>query len=156
MTATVPTTEPTPVRPNPPKRRRAAIAGVVVLLALGFLLWKGLGDATVFFYRADEAVVRKAELGDRRFRLEGIVVANSTRADNGGVNFEVEENGTTIDVVHQGDPPELFRDEIPVVLEGRWAGDHFASDRILVKHTSEYRKINPDRVKDYNPENPDR
>jgi hypothetical protein len=25
----------------------------------------------------------------------------------------------------------------------------FDSDRILVKHTSEYRKDNPDRVKDY-------
>lgn len=122
---------------------------MVVLAALGFLVWKGLGDATVYFYRADEAVARRAELGDRRFRLEGIVVAGTTSTTDAGVAFEIEENGATVAVSHQGDPPELFRDGIPVVLEGRWEGRRFASDRILVKHSSEYRKDNPERVEDY-------
>ena len=49
-------------------------------------------------------------------------------------------------VVHQGDPPELFQAGLPVVLEGRWQGDVFASDRILVKHSEEYKASNPDRV----------
>src|SRR5687768_1703623 len=149
MTATLPADDPIATRPARPPRRRATIAVLVVLAALGFLVWKGLGDATVYFYRADEAVAKRQELGDRRFRLEGIVVANSTRPADERVRFRVEENGTTVDVVHRGDPPELFREGIPVVLEGRWNGERFASDTILVKHTSEYRKDNPDRVEDY-------
>lgn len=129
--------------------RRALVAGAVVVVAIGALLWQGLGNATVYFKTADEAVAQRAELGDRRFRLEGIVLAGSTRPLGDGVAFTVTENGADVDVVHRGDPPELFKDGIPVVLEGRWDGDHFASDLIMVRHTSEYREDNPDRVKDY-------
>jgi hypothetical protein len=35
------------------------------------------------------------------------------------------------------------------VLEGRWQGRTFESELIMVKHTSEYREENPDRVEDY-------
>jgi cytochrome c-type biogenesis protein CcmE len=65
------------------------------------------------------------------------------------VEFEIISAGEVVPVVHQGDPPELFKPGIPVVLEGRWDGDVYASDRIMVKHTTEYREQNPDRVDDY-------
>ena len=130
-------------------RRRLWIVLVVIAGAIGFLLWKGLGDATVYFRTADEAVEQRAELGSRRFRVEGEVVAGSVRAVGDGVTFKIEENGARITVDHRGDPPELFRPGIPVVLEGRFEGRRFASDRILVKHTNEYRDKRPDRVKDY-------
>jgi cytochrome c-type biogenesis protein CcmE len=68
-----------------------------------------------------------------------------------GVDFTIENNGVDVDVVHHGDPPELFRPGIPVVLEGKWAGPHYTSDRIMVKHSASYRVKNPDRVKDYPP-----
>ena len=44
-----------------------------------------------------------------------------------------------VKVLHHGDPPELFKDGIPVVCEGRWQGDTFESDRIMIKHGAEYR-----------------
>ena len=43
------------------KRVWAALA--VVVGAVGFLMWQGLGNATVYFYTADEAVEEKGELG---------------------------------------------------------------------------------------------
>lgn len=131
------------------KRGRAALLlGVAVLLA-GGLLWKGLTNATVYFKTVDEAVAQKTKLGDRRFRLEGIVLAGSVKESKGGVDFTVTENNAEVQVHHVGDPPELFRANVPVVLEGHFAGPTYESDRILVKHTSEYRKDNPERVKDY-------
>jgi cytochrome c-type biogenesis protein CcmE len=66
--------------------------------------------------------------------------------DPGEVGFDVAFNGATVHVVHSGNPPELFKAGIPVVLEGHWEGDHFASDRIMVKHSEEYKEENPDRV----------
>jgi cytochrome c-type biogenesis protein CcmE len=130
-------------------RRRLWIASVVILGALGFLVFQGLGNATVFFKTADEAVRDKASLGTHRFRVEGVVVDGSVRPEGNDVLFKITNNGAVIDVLHKGDPPELFKPNIPVVLEGRWAGDHYASDRIMVKHTESYRVENPDRVKDY-------
>lgn len=130
------------------RRRGALLLGVAVVVA-GALLWQGLTNATLYFKTVDEAVAERAELGDRRFRLEGIVLAGSVKSRADGVDFVVTENEAEIRVHHVGDPPELFRPNIPVVLEGRFRGATFRSDRILVKHTEQYRKDNPDRVKEY-------
>jgi cytochrome c-type biogenesis protein CcmE len=140
----------TAVAPAPPVRgatpRRLWIAGAVILAALGFLMVKGLGNATVFFKTADEAVAQKASLGTHRFRVEG-VVENWTRDTPG--QFDITNNGKVVHVLFSGTQPQLFKNGIPVVLEGRWDGDHYASDLIMVKHTETYRAQHPDRVQDY-------
>ena len=139
------------VRPAKPASSRLRIVAVVVIVlgAIAFLVFKGLGDATVYFKTADEAVAEKAQLGTKRFRVEGAVVTDSVRQEGDVVRFEIISAGETVPVVHRGDPPELFKPGIPVVLEGHWDGDVYASDRIMVKHTSEYREENPDRVDEY-------
>ena len=127
-------------------RRRLWLAGVVVLAALGFLVFQGLGNATLYFRTADEAVAQRSELGDRRFRIEGDVVDGSVRQDGNNVSFTLTSKSVEVPVVHKGDPPELFRPGIPVVLEGRFQDDHFSSDRMLVKHSETYVAENPERV----------
>jgi len=127
-------------------RRRLAVAVVVVVGALGYLLYQGLGNATVYFKTADEAVAEKAQLGIRRFRIEGTVLPGSIRSDGRAVAFKIGQNGVTVDVLHTGDQPQLFKESTPVVLEGRWDGTHFASDRIMVKHSEDYKSQHPDRL----------
>ena len=125
-------------------RRRAWVVVGLVVVALGFLVVQGLGNATVYFKTADEAVAEREELGTRRFRIEGTVVDEPQDG-----RFRIEGDRETVNVSHTGDVPQLMQPGIPVVLEGRWDGDRFASDRIMVKHTSEYREDNPERVQDY-------
>jgi len=132
-----------------PRRRRVAIVMLGVAAVVGFLAVRSLGAATIYFRTADEAVAQKAQLGTRRFRIEGTVIGDTIRAAGATTRFTIAANGTRVDVVHDGDPPELFQGGIPVVLEGHWAGSHFASDRIMVKHSEQYRAKNPSRVKDY-------
>ncbi len=127
------------------------MAGAVVLGALGFLVYQGLGNATLYFRTADEAVAQRASLGDRRFRIEGDVVAGTVTQVGQDVAFRIVSKGVEVPVVHRGDPPELFQPGIPVVLEGRFHGPGFSSDRILVKHSETYVAENPDRVADTSP-----
>jgi cytochrome c-type biogenesis protein CcmE len=129
-------------------RRRVTIAVIVVLAALGALLYQGLSNAATYFYTADQAVSHKAAQGTRRFRIEGTVLA-PVRTVNTSVEFQIENNNVTVDVVHTGNQPQLFKPGIPVVLEGRWSGNYFASDLIMIKHTATYRQQNPSRVTDY-------
>ena len=132
-----------------PRRRRGLLASVVLVAvvgALAFIAVKALGDASLFFLNADEAVEQRADLGTDRFRLQGTVVEASVDETDEGVAFAVEFNDVEVDVVHAGDPPELFQPGIPVVLEGNWEGEAFASDRILVKHSSEYEAENEERL----------
>ncbi len=122
---------------------------LVVLAALGFLVFEGLGNATLYFRTADEAVAQRASLGTRRFRIEGTVVPGTVAKSGNDVVFDIENNGKTVHVRNSGSPPEMFRPSIPVVLEGHFQGDVFLGDRIMVKHSETYRAQHPDRTKDY-------
>jgi cytochrome c-type biogenesis protein CcmE len=137
------------------QRKRLAFAGVAILGALGFLVAKGLGNATVYFKTTTEAVKERSSLGSRRFRLEGIVDDASVREVGDAVQFTISQDGAAIAVEHRGDPPELFQCNIPVVLEGRFADRAaadvplFESDRILIKHDNVYQEANPERLKEF-------
>lgn len=135
------------------KRKRLLVGGflVVLLLVLGVVAWQGLSNAALYFRNADEAVAQRDELGDRRFRLQGVVVPGSVEREGVAVRFVVAHNDVEVAVFHEGDPPDLFQPDIPVVLEGRWSqtDDVFESDAILVKHTEEYESDNPDRTDDF-------
>jgi cytochrome c-type biogenesis protein CcmE len=134
-----------------PRHRRNPWAYAVlgaVLLGLGIVVYQGLTSASLYFYNADEAVEQRADLGDKRFRLQGTVLGDSIESTDEGVDFTVAYNGARVDVHHDGDPPELFQPGIPVVVEGRWSGDTFASDTIRVKHSEQYEADNGDRLDD--------
>jgi cytochrome c-type biogenesis protein CcmE len=139
--------------PPSARRRRSPLAyGLVVLVVvgIGFVLFQGLNNAALYYRNADEAVRDKASLGTKRFRIQGTVQDDVTRTGD-EVDFTLkfpadDPNGTVVSVRHHGDPPELFKPTVAVVLEGRWSGDYFASDRILIKHSAEYIEDNPGRV----------
>ena len=141
--------EPIAVRtqPDAPKRN-TALRVIIVLAVIGgalALLVANLGASTTYFKTADEAVAEKEELGDRRFRVEG-VVTDPVVSSGDAVRFAVMATGVCVPVVHRGDPPELFKVGIPVVLEGRWQGDVYESDRIMVRHSNEYKEKNAERI----------
>lgn len=126
----------------------------VVLVAVAFLLFKFLTSATTYFCDADQVGVKSECSGDKRFRLRGAVVEGTVKNTSDGVDFDVVLNGKTIHVEHTGSPPQLFREGIQVVVEGKLVAgpsdgsgpNTFASDQLLVKHGEEYRKKNPGRV----------
>jgi cytochrome c-type biogenesis protein CcmE len=121
------------------------------VLALGFLAYKGLGEATTFFRNADEAVAERDSLGDRRFRLQGTVVPGTVDTDGTAVRFEVEYDCVTVPVRHEGSRPPLFKEGLPVVVVGAFVDGtekDFASDQIIVSHTNEYKEDEADRLEE--------
>ncbi len=136
--------------PARPRRSRGLLLVVVlvVLGAAGFLVSRALSDATLFFYNVDEAVERLDELGTDRFRMQGSVVPGTLETTSDGVTFTIVYNGVEAEVRHRGDPPELFGDTIPIVIEGRWEGVVFGSDRILIRHDETYVEDNGERISD--------
>lgn len=130
-------------------RRWVAVGALVVVLgALGFVLFQGLNDAATFFYNVDEAVEQRDDLEGERFRMQGNVVYGTVEETATGVEFTITYNDVEIPVEHTGTPPELFGPDIPVVIEGSFEGDGFASDEILIRHDNTYDEENPDRIAD--------
>jgi cytochrome c-type biogenesis protein CcmE len=135
------------------KRRRWLPAALVAALLVGgaVVLFQGLTNATVYFCNADEVGVKGGCEAGQRFRLQGAVVDGSVERTGDVVErFLVTYDGATVPVTYNGEPGGIFREGIPVVVEGRMGTDGtFAGDRVLVKHTEQYVEQNPDRTKDY-------
>jgi cytochrome c-type biogenesis protein CcmE len=121
-------------------RLRLGIVIAIICGAIAFLLLQ-IGDAASYLKPADEAVAERADL-DGDFRLMGVVVPGSLREEGADVRFVVEYECVTVPVLHKGSRPDLFREDIPIVLHGRFVEGtekDFLSDKIVVRHTEEYR-----------------
>ncbi|HWD24249.1 MAG TPA: cytochrome c maturation protein CcmE [Acidimicrobiales bacterium] len=144
-----------PLRSGSPRarrsRRRVYVAGAIVLVAIGFLIFKGVTSAFVYFKTAEQAVADRSSLGNSTFQIEGTVVAGSRHgtADPSVFSFDISSGKTRVHVDNTGAPPQLFAPGIPVVLVGHFEGgsDRFASDQILVKHSNQYKAAHPNRVR---------
>ncbi len=159
--ASKPADDLTPRSPRPARARRRKIIPVIIAVgaaAAVVVLAVNLVNGSLFFYDAKEAVARRPELGTDRFTLlgspiEGTIVPGF-EGDETVVAFTVSFDGVNVDVVHFGDPPDLFKAGVPVVLDGAWVnapaavdgftgretdGWHFASDRMRIKHDNNYK-----------------
>ena len=93
----------------------------LVLLALGYITFGGLNDNLVYYLTPTEAVEQRVDFPDgERFRLGGLFEDGSIVEIGGGVSFVVVDDGYSIEVGYSGAPPQLFRDNIGVVVEGTW------------------------------------
>ncbi len=120
--------------------RRFILLGIGGVLALVIALtFSSLDDNLTYYLYPTEAVEQKADFADgERFRLAGLVVAGTIDDVENGFAFDVTDGGATVPVVLTGTPPQLFGDEVPVLLEGAWAGGEFQADELLIRHDENY------------------
>jgi cytochrome c-type biogenesis protein CcmE len=124
-------------------RRSVTLFGVAaLLLGFGYLLYGGIGDNLVFYLTPSELAERGAEGHNSSVRLGGVVVPGSVNwdADALDLRFVLGDGTTEIEVHSRGAPPQMFRDGIEVLVEGRLAASGvFQSTNLMVKHSNEYR-----------------
>lgn len=121
-------------------QRRFILFGIggVVALALAITLI-GLNANLTYYLYPNEAVSQRDAFPDgEHFRLAGQVVAGSVGEDGDDLRFEVTDGSATIPVVLVNTPPPLFNEEVPVLLEGYWSGDHFLAEDALIRHDENY------------------
>lgn len=123
------------------KRRRLYALGLI-MLGIGAavtLVLTAFEDNIVFFYSPSD--LQAMELGDRRFRLGGLVEQGSLRklADGTTVEFLVTDTAHTLPVRYTGLLPDLFREGQGVVAEGQLEADGvFIATEVLAKHDENY------------------
>ena len=127
-------------------RRKSALAVAVVIIvaAFGFLLYGGIDKNVVFFLTPEELLARGTAAYDVPVRLGGLVQPGSVKwdADKLDLRFVVmDSGGQSVNVHSTGAPPQMFRDGMGVVVEGRYhRSGVFESTNLMVKHSNEYRK----------------
>lgn len=143
---------------KPKRKLLPRFLSLLLLIIVAIVLVRTLNDASLFFHPVDEAVEKREELGDRRFRIIGTPqpgISEVTLDNRQFLIFTLCVSQVYVDVLHEGDPAELFSPGVPVVLQGSWKeekpfglqllsspandGWHLRSDSMVVKHDNDYR-----------------
>ena len=117
-----------------------ALLGVGVLGLAGFMISQALNTSLVYFILPNEYAQQPSQYEDRRIRLGGLVAPESVRFNDAQLQltFLVTDGIQSYPVEHVGAPPELFRENAGVVIEGRFDDGVFVSDNLLIKHSEVY------------------
>jgi cytochrome c-type biogenesis protein CcmE len=128
-------------------KRGWIIAGVVIIVAVfGWLLFGGLEKNVVFFLTPKELLAKGTDGIGVPVRLGGQVKPGSVKwnAQTLDLRFIVTDGAREMQVHSTGAPPQMFRDGMGVVVEGRaGASGVFEATGLMVKHSNEYRAPKP-------------
>jgi cytochrome c-type biogenesis protein CcmE len=127
----------------PNKFAKIALTAVVMLSAIGGLLWYSLQQDTAYYKHVDEVMASPDQWHGKSLQLHGFVVKGTWKQKPNSLEyiFDVENKGKVVSASYTGILPDTFKDEAEVVLKGRLTGDaHFAVDPngVMAKCPSKY------------------
>lgn len=141
---TEPVTNEAPVsRKNASRNKWAAVGALgVALVAFLLITVSGIGDNLVYYWTPTDLEANRDKAVGATIRLGGMVKPGSIVGGKNGstLEFDVTDYKSTVHVKSNGVPPQMFREEIGVVVEGTMTdAGHFECNRLMVSHGNEYR-----------------
>lgn len=127
------------------KSLKWVIGGTVIVGAIVAMSFLTLNDNLVYFFTPSEAFAKAADLDGQVIKVGGMVKGGSVqwKPETLSLNFVLSDlKGYEIAVSHTGTPPDMFKENQGVVVEGRLTegGKAMISRNLMVKHSEEYKK----------------
>jgi cytochrome c-type biogenesis protein CcmE len=124
------------------KGLKVGLTTVVLVVALGGLLYSTLREGTEYYMHVEEVMAAPAQWQNKNLQLHGYVVKDSIlrKHDSLEYRFKVQSKGAVIDASYEGIVPDTFKDDSEVVLKGRLGPDGFrvAPNGVMAKCPSKY------------------
>jgi len=126
------------------KKTRLFMIAAFAVATIAFIVIAagGINKNLVYYWTPTD--LHKA--GDKAYgatiRLGGMVAAGSIKNHTGvsGLEFDVRDATGLVHVKSNGIPPQMFRENIGVVVEGTMSrSGYFQCNRLMVSHNNEYR-----------------
>ena len=126
------------------RNRWFAVAALAAAgIALAVLTVGGIGKNLVYYWGPTELHAAGDKAVGASIRLGGLVAEGSVKRGTGASNVEfdvIDRPGGRVHVRCTGVPPQMFRENIGVVVEGTMVpGGYFQSNRLMVSHNNEYK-----------------
>ena len=128
------------------KGLQLAIVGLVILAAVGYLVFSGL-RTNVYYQTVGELQASAAQgapgAAGRQVRVAGTVAEGSVVREEAGslVRFTMADAGGSMPVTYKGAVPDIFGPGIEVVVEGKYDPNGvFVADTLLAKCPSKFEK----------------
>ena len=123
-------------------RRFMIIAFAVAAVAFMVIAWGGINKNLVYYWTPTDLVANGSKAYGATIRLGGMVTTGSIKKTPGvsGVEFDVHDGTKNVHVKSIGVPPQMFRENIGVVVEGTMThAGYFQCNRLMVSHNNEYK-----------------
>jgi len=118
------------------------ISGLAVI-TMAWIFWVSTNSSdenpTLVEYLSIEEL--KADYDNSRVKLGGTIQPGSIQIDEDDLlsaNFVMEQGEDDLPVHYYGTRPDLFKDEIEVIIQGTYNGDIFVADQLQTKCASRY------------------
>lgn len=126
------------------RRSRMFMIGAFAVAAVAFIVIAagGINKNLVYYWTPSDLRAAGDKAYGATIRLGGMVAPGSIRKDTGisTLEFDVKDGGNIVHVKSAGVPPQMFRENIGVVVEGTMdRGGYFKCNRLMVSHNNEYR-----------------
>ncbi len=126
---------------KPRNQRMLAVGIILVGVSLAVALaTQAFQENLLYFYSPSEVLAGEPP-ADRRFRVGGLVEADSVQRQDGvlEVEFRVTDMEQSLKVYYDGVLPDLFREGQGVIAHGNLQADgSFRADQVLAKHDENY------------------
>ncbi len=136
---------PTPTASQAMKRKtRLFMIGALAAAAAAFLVITlgGINKNLVYYWTPTDLHAAGDKAYGATIRLGGMVAPHSVsgRSGTSGLEFDVKDATGIVHVKSSGVPPQMFRENIGVVVEGTMTrSGYFQCNRLMVSHNNEYR-----------------
>jgi cytochrome c-type biogenesis protein CcmE len=115
---------------------------VVVVSAIGGLMYTSLAEGTEYYKHVDEVMVEPSAWHGKKLQLHGFVVEKSIMRKPGTLEyiFQVENKGHVVNARYTGIVPDTFKDNSEVVIKGHLGPDGFVVEPggVMAKCPSKY------------------
>jgi len=127
------------------KAVKIVLTCVVLVAALGGLMYTTLAEGTEYYMHVDEVMTNPTKWQGKRLQLHGYVNDLRQRPNTLDYRFQVQNNGKVITASYSGVVPDNFKNGAEVVLKGQLHGDAFAveSNGVMAKCPSKYAASSP-------------
>lgn len=137
--STVPLERPLSHRPR--SRLKFVLGGGVIGLAVIYLIFTVTQSTAAYYFTVDELFARGAAVHGYPMRVSGKVMGDSIdfNARDLLLRFELAgESGQRLPVVFHGPKPDQLRQDAEAILEGKYDGNQFTAQTLLLKCPSRY------------------
>lgn len=125
------------------RKTRWFMVGAFAVAAIAFtvIAASGISENLVYYWTPSDLHANGRKAYGATIRLGGMVAKGSIKKLGGSaVEFVVHDGHARVPVKTSSVPPQMFRENIGVVVEGTMVpGGYFQSNRLMVSHSNEYK-----------------
>jgi cytochrome c-type biogenesis protein CcmE len=117
-------------------------AFLVAGAAFAIIAASSMNKNLVYYWTPSDLFLNGDKAYGATIRLGGMVTPGTIKNHSGvsGIEFDVHDGAKSVHVKSNGVPPQMFRENIGVVVEGTMVkGGYFQCNRLMVSHSNEYR-----------------